>query len=85
MFSTSAIGRFLSILKPKPVIAVVGMSLLTMPSRLSQLRSMSEGRQKWQHLNWHSPPWMGSQGFLVCLATGDGEGLRSSLMMLAGE
>ena len=34
-----------------------------MPLRLRKVRSMSVGRQMWQHLNWHSVPLAGSQGF----------------------
>jgi hypothetical protein len=46
-----------------------------MPLRLRKARSVRIGRQKWQHLNWHSVPLAGSQGFrdgLVDVFDGDG-------------
>lgn len=60
---TSATGRFFDKWKPKPVIAVRGMSSFAMPLRLRYVRSTEVGRQKWQHLNWHSPPLRGIHGF----------------------
>ena len=49
--------------KPNPYAAVSGMSPFTMLFESKKLRSAMLGRQKWQHLNWHSVPSFGVHGF----------------------
>lgn len=59
------------------MVTVRGRSPLTIPLRLRKPRLEKERRQWWQHLNWHSVPFAGNQGFLGGFAgffDGDSEG-----------